>query len=374
MKKIVFLCASIISFAIPTLFAQSDLSESDQERLRKLTSTFSLFVDRGNRVIPQYIEYDYIHDDYKRQQDELDNNATMLDKALSNIDMHLQSYFSYGIHSNTFKMDNLFFTLGKTFYTDYVTISPFITMNGYFDTHDPDIDYDFIRGNIGLYDGGVQAVFLGHLLLSARGRAVFSVDTTTFMLMPSYVDTSNPTSYDAPHWYIPMTYNGPGIRVGVIGHHYELAYSQGDYRHSIPKALLFRLNLPNFQARILWQHENRMEPEGYHISMFESLVQASFAGVIPIEALNQQFFVNLLGEYTWKEGDAHYVRLEQGFEWKILNVVLREMFFIQDNSDKDLFLLEYTVYAKLVAGECDFNVGFQGSTDGRYHILGKIEF
>ncbi len=375
MKKIALLCVTITLFVVPSLFAQSELTADDQDKIKRLTDTLNIIIDRGNRTMPQYIEYDYIRDDYKRQQDELDDNATTLEKALANIDMHLQTYYSYGIHSNTFKMDDLFFTFGKTFYGDYVTISPFLTINGYFDTHVPDEEYDDImRGNIGLYDGGVQAVFLNHFLLSVRGRAVFDVDTTTFMLMPSYINSTNPTSYETPHWYLPQTLNGAGIRVGVIGHHYELAYSQGDFRHSIPKSVMFRLNLEHFQVRLLWQNENRMAPEDWHPDLFENLVQITGAGVIPFEALDQQFYVNLLGEYTWREGDAQYIRLEQGFEWNVFNVVLREMFYIAPDSNQELFLLEYSVYAKLVAGISEFSIGFQGSTDGRYYILGKIEF
>ncbi len=375
MKNIALACAIFMLCVVPSLFSQSPLTTNDQNKIIQLTDTLNIFFDRGNRLVPQYIGYDYIRDDYKRQKDELPEDATTLEKALANIDMHLEGYYSYGIHSNKFKMDDLFFTFVKTFFGNYVTLSPFITINGYFDTHIPYEDYDFIRGNIGLYDGGVQAVFLNHLLLSVRGRAVFDVDTTTFMLMPSYVDpTGNPTSYEAPHWYLPQTLNGAGIRVGVIGHHYELAYSQGDFKHSIPKALVFRFNLEHFQVRLLWQHENREDPTDWDPPLFENLLQATAAGVIPFELFKQQFYVNLLGEYTWREGDAQYIRLEQGLEWNVFNIVLRELFHIDDDTSTELFLLEYSVYAKLVAGVSEFSVGFQGSTDGRYYILGKIEF
>lgn len=360
---------------VPVLFSQSPYTVDDQKKLNAAVNAFSIFVDTGDRDTVQNIGYDYLRDDYKRPQDSpYDDELSPAMNIFNSIEMHMEAYFSYGIHNNTFKMDNVFFTLGETFHTKYFSISPFITVNGYFDTHDPDDDYPFIKGNIGLYDGGAQVVILNHFLLSVRGRATFDVDTTTYMLMPHYVDRKNPTAYDVPHWYIPTVLNGAGIRVGVIGNHYEIAYSQGDYRHSIPKAAMFRLNLPYFSARLLYQHENRMNPAAYHADLFESLVQSTFVGTIPIEGLGQQFWVNLVLEYTWIEGDAHYIRLEQGFEWKMLNIALREFFYIKKDSDQGLFLLEYTVYCKLQAGRANFSVGFQGSTDNRYYVLGKIEF
>ncbi len=374
MRNIVLLYSIFVLTITPSLFAQSPLTVNDQDKIIRLTDALNILIDRGNRTMPQYIEYDYIRDDYKRQQEELPEDASKLEKALANIDMHLDAYYSYGIHSNTFKMDDLFFTFGKTFFGDYVTLSPFLTVNGYFDTHNPYTNYEFIRGNIGLYDGGVQAVFLNHFLLSVRGRAVFDVDTTTFMLMPSYIDRTNPTSYETPHWYLPQTLNGAGIRVGFIGHHYELAYSQGDFQHSIPKSVVFRLNLEYFQVRLLWQHENREDPSDWDPPLFDNLVQATAAGVIPFELFEQQFFANVLGEYTWREDDAHYIRLEQGLEWNVFNIVLREMFHIDNDTSTKLFLFEYSLYAKLKAGISEFSVGFQGSTDGRYYILGKIGF
>ena len=358
-----------------SLFAQSPFTEKDQKKLGVAVDAFSIFIDNGDRDTVQSIPYDYMRDDYKRPKDSPYNEElSPFVNVLNSIEMHMEAYFSYGIHNNTFKMDNVFFTLGETFNSKYFSISPFITINGYFDTHNPDEEYNFTKGNIGLYDGGVQVVALNHLLVSLRGRATFDIDTTTYMLMPHYVDRTNPTSYDAPHWYMPTVLNGAGIRVGVIGNYYELAYSQGDYRHSIPKAVMFRLNLPYFSARLLYQHENRKDPANYNISLFESLVQSTFVGTIPIEGLGQQFWVNLIAEYTWKEGDAHYVRLEQGFEWNILNVALRELFYISKNSDEEMFLLEYTVYCKLQAGKADFSIGFQGATDNRYYILSKVEF
>lgn len=323
------------------------------------------------RLLPQYIPYDYIRDDYKRYKDNSQSNV-----ALQNLEFHLNSVFSYGIHNNTFHIPEFYFMLGKTFFVkDIAAITAFGTINGYLDTHKPEEDYGYIKGNINLYDGGVQAVFMKHILFSARGRATFDVSTDTFMLMPYYVDGKNPTSFDKPHWYVPTVLNGPGIRVGLIGNYYELAYSQGDFRHSVPKAVLLRLNLPYFSFRFLYQHENRKDPTVYDGGRpFESLVQPSLVMTLPFRYIT----LNLLAEYTWREGDAHYARLEQGIEWNVLSVALREMFYITKNSKKELFALEYTIYAKLQFPSMPygsaFSIGFQGSTDGRYYFLGKINF
>lgn len=288
----------------------------------------------------------------------------------------MDMYYSYGIHNNTFRMDNIFLNVAKTFDTKYFSITPFVIINGFFDTHDPNVDYTFIRANIGLYDGGVQFVALNNILISLRGKATYDVNTTTYMLMPHYVDRTSPTSYEAPHWYIPTTLNGPGLRVGFIGNYTELAYSQGDYRHSIPKAAMFRLNLPNMLLRLLYQHENREDPSIYEPEIFESLVQASLVYSKPFSLFSHggDLWLNLIAEYTWRENDAQYVRLEQALEWNIVNIALRELFYIAKDTNEELFLLEYSLFLKFKALTSEFSVGYQGSTDNRHFLLGKVSF
>lgn len=323
---------------------------------------------RGNRSLPQYIEPDYIRDDYKRFLPDLNTGEAISFFDRFPLEFHLSSVFSYGAHNNTFNLREFYFTLGQTYYNNYISFTPFATAFAYFDTHNPDIDYDYVKGNVGLYDGGFQAVIVDRVLLSARGRAVFDINTTTFMLMPHYYDAKNPAAFDSPEYYLTHVLNGAGIRVGFIGNYFELAYSQGDYRHSIPKAALLRVNLPYTELRLLYQHENRKDPEIYTDDIFESLAQISAVSKIPV--LNSMW-VNLLGEYTFKEGVAHYVRIEEGFEWNILNIALREMIYIKDNKAK--FYLEYALYAKPRVANASFSLGFQGSTDGRYYIMGNIK-
>lgn len=364
----------ILSFLfLLVLFACKVYSEEKYTNaiMPKLGNAFNMFIGReGNRSLPEYIKPDYIRDDYKRTLPDLKTETNLKFYEKYPIEFHMTTLFSYAILTNTFNIRDTYATIGETFHNDYIAFTGFITAYGYFDLHDPTKDYGYVRGNGGLYDGGVQAIFIERILVSARGRANFDINTQTFLLMPHYYDTDkNPANFDVPNYYIPQVLNGPGIRVGFIGNHYELAYSQGDYRHSIPKAMLFRFNIPNIEFRFLYEHENRMDPKNYHISLFDSLIQASTTLRFPFMA--ETIWLNAIFEYTWRERDAHYIRLEQGFEWYMLNIALREMVYIKDREAK--VYLEYSLYGKFTAGPASFSLGFQGSTDGRYYIAGNVK-
>ena len=368
-KKYNIVVLTVIIF-ISSAYLLNAQSKYTNAIMPPLPNAFDMFIGReGNNELPQYIKPDLFRDDYKRTlPNPNDENLSFFQKYP--IEFHLTTTFSYAAHTNTFNLRETFATIGQTFHNNYIQFTGFITAYGYFDTHNPTTDYGYIKGNAGLYDGGVQAIFVDRILVSARGRATFDINTTTFMLMPHYYDTtSNPANIDTPDYYIPQVLNGPGIRVGFIGNHYEIAYSQGDFRHSIPKAFLFRFNIPNIEFRFLYEHENRMKPEDYHITLFESLVQASATFRFPL--MNETIWLNAIAEYTWRENDAHYIRLEQGFEWYMLNIALREMVHIKDKQAKAY--LEYAIFGKFKAGPAEFNVGFQGSTDGRYYIAGNVK-
>ena len=189
-----------------------------------------------------------------------------------------------------------------------------------------------------------------------------------------------------------------GIRVGFIGKHYEIAYSQGDFMHGIPKAFLAKFNLPNMEFRFLYGHENRKAPASWNDTLSSSLVQVSSTFRYPF--LNNKLWVNAIAEYTWSEydvrevplgsvnntntgtiekdktipfpSDAHYVRLEQSIEYYMLNLALREVIKVSNGVTKAY--LEYAIYGKFNAGPADFTLGFQGSTDGRYYVSGGIKF
>ncbi|TXJ16433.1 hypothetical protein EPJ64_03350 [Brachyspira aalborgi] len=365
MKKFI-LTLLIISNIL--LIAQENYSNAI---MPKLPNAFDMFIGREeNNKLPQYIKNDLIRDDYKRKLPDLNNtNLSFFQKYP--LEFHLTSTFSYAAHTNTFNMRDTFVSLGQTFHNDYIAFTGFITAFGYFDTHEPATNYEYIKGNAGLYDGGAQVIFIDRILVSARGRATFDINTTTFMLMPHYYDTTlNPANIDTPNYYLPQVLNGPGIRVGFIGNHYEIAYSQGDFRHSIPKAFLFRFNIPNIELRLLYEHENRKAPKDYHITLFESLIQASATLRFPF--LSETIWLNAIAEYTWRENDAHYIRLEQGFEWYMLNIALREIVHIEKDKNAKAYL-EYAIFGKFAAGPAEFAIGFQGSTDGRYYIAGHVK-
>ncbi len=370
MKNIIYIVL-IASITVNIIYAQDNNTYSNAI-FPQLPDAYDFFIAReGNNKLPQYIKTDYIRDDYKRKLPDLNNETNLSFFEKYPVELHLTTRFSYSILVNTFNMRDTFLSVGQTFHNDYIAFTGFITAYGYFDTHDPDIDYPYIKGNAGIYDGGVQAIFLDRILVSARGRATYDINTTTFLLMPHYYDRNlNPAYIDTPDYYIPQTLNGPGIRVGFIGNHYEIAYSQGDYRHSIPKAFLFRFNIPNVEFRLLYEHENRKAPEIWNNDVSESLVQASSTFRLPL--LNETMWINAIAEYTWRERDANYIRLEQGFEWYMLNIALREMIHIKNNITKAY--LEYAIFSKFKVDSAEFNLGFQGATDGRYYILGSINY
>lgn len=365
---------------------------SFQDRLKK------------NDNLPQYIKPDYIRDDYKRVLPDLDNTSLSFFQKYP-VEVHLTSTFSYSINANTFNMRDLFFTIGQTYHNDWLQLTGFVTAFGYFDTHDPMSDYCYVKGNAGLYDGGFQAVLFDRILVSARGRAVYDLSTNTFMLMNHFYDTTLDLSENAPFytdiqgWQLPQNMNGPGIRVGFIGKHYEIAYSQGDFMHGIPKSLIAKFNLPNIDLRFLYGHENRNAPASWTNELSSHLVQVSSTFRYPF--LNNKLWINAIAEYTWRQNDvrevpldsvsndgkhtvdasgsltpfapdAHYVRLEQAIEYYMLNIALREI--VQVRGDKTVFNLEYAVYGKFQAASSEFTIGFQGSTDGRYYIAGGIKF
>ena len=171
-----------------------------------------------------------------------------------------------------------------------------------------------VKGNAGLYDGGFQAVLFDRILVSARGRAVYDLSTNTFMLMNHFYDTTLDLSENAPFytdiqgWQLPQNMNGPGIRVGFIGKHYEIAYSQGDFMHGIPKSLIAKFNLPNIDLRFLYGHENRNAPASWTNELSSHLVQVSSTFRYPF--LNNKLWINAIAEYTWRQNDVREVPLD----------------------------------------------------------------
>ena len=70
-------------------------------------------------------------------------------------------------------------------------------------------------------------------------------------------------------------------------------------------SFLFRFNIPNIEFRFLYEHENRIDPQYYHISLFESLVQASATLRFPL--MNETIWLNAIAEYTYRQNDVREV-------------------------------------------------------------------
>lgn len=351
-----------------SLYSQSPYTTKEQNLLRFAVGVWPYIGIEPVRPTVGYIPYDYIHDSYKREQRPIDTNMSRFVYELSTIEFHMTANLDVNINKGTFSMPDMYFMIGKTFYYhDYVSITPFITTAAKFSVFGTN---KRPTGSINLYDAGVETVVLTRILFSMRVKSVNDINGNTFMLMPSVVDSSSANFNDTPYWYIPRVENEMGFRAGLIGYYYEISYSQGFAKDSSPLGALIRINSDYVKGQILYQYNSKasLSPESYRDS--RHLIQASITGRVPF--LDKQIWLNLLGEYTWKANQAHYVRLELGFEWKMINVAVRELMYFADGykDNRNPFLFEYAVYLKFNP----FSFGFQGSTDGRYYVVGRVVF
>ncbi len=326
--------------------------------------------------------FDYIHESHKRESRIKTSFPSRILYELSTIEIHMNTLIGVNLKNGHFSMPNMYLSLGKSFHFDWIfSATPFVTMTSEFDV----FSKDYATGSIGLYDAGIETVTLTRILLSFRMKAVNDINGSTFMLMPSVIDSASKAF--APHWYLPRVNNEMGFRAGFIGYYYELSYSQGFSKDSKPLAVVFKINGDYLRAQALYQYnKNSLSPDDFktlynkYSNIYDDktshLVQLSCMGRLPL--LDRQLWVNMLGEYTWRNNDAHYIRLELGLEWKMLNIAVRPLFYIPVNEDKfnnfdkskNLFCFEYSAYVKFNP----FYFGFQGSTDGRYYIAMKAVF
>ncbi|MEI0526963.1 hypothetical protein R4K54_13700 [Brachyspira murdochii] len=381
MKNILkFIIFNLIIISYFEVYAQSPYTEKDQRLLKGIVTVWPYIGIEPVRPTESYMPIDYIHESYKRETALKTSFSSRLLYELSTIELHMDTIIGVSLKEGRFSMPNMYLSVGKTFNFDwYFSATPFAAMTAKFDV----FDKDNAAGSIGLYDAGIETVTLTRILLSFRMRAVNDINGSTFMLLPSVYDSESASSQ--PHWYLPRVNNEMGFRAGLIGYYYEISYSQGYSKDSNPLAVLLKVHGDYFKAQFLYQYnkKNSLSPERFETlynninnndDKTHHLVQLSAMGKLPL--LDRQLWINMLGEYTWRDNDAHYLRFEIGAEWKMLNLALRPMFYIPVNKDekfnskKDLFCLEYSAYIK-------FNpiyFGFQGSTDGRYYIAMKAVF
>ena len=364
------------------IYGQSPYTDKDQKVLKGAIDAWPIIGIEYERATESYMPFDYIHESHKRENRVKTSFPSRVLYELSTIEIHMNALIGVSLTDGHFSMPNMYLSLGKSFHFDWMfSATPFVTMTSKFDV----FSKDYATGSIGLYDAGIETVTLTRILLSFRMKAVNDINGSTFMLLPSVIDSESASF--APHWYLPRVNNEMGFRAGFIGSYYELSYSQGYSKDSNPLAAVLKINGDYFRAQFLYQYndKNSLSPDNFQ-SIYNNinnkkdyythhLVQLSGMGRIPF--LDKQLWLNLLGEYTWRDNDAHYVRLELGLEWKMLNIAVRPLFYIPVKNDdnrfdasKDLFCFEYSAFVKFNP----ISVGFQGSTDGRYYIAMKAVF
>ena len=352
------------------VYAQSPYTEKDQKFFKAMANLFSLV--EIERQTESFIDYDYIHESYKRANPRKDSFPSRALYELSTIEFHMNTLIGASLEKKRFTMPDMYLSLGKSFHYDWIfSATPFATLSGKFDV----FDKNKATGKIELYDAGIETITLTRILLSFRMKAANDINGSTFMLLPSVVDSATENFEDIPHWYLPRVNNEMGLRAGFIGHYFELSYSQGFSRDSSPLAILFKINGDFFKIQFLYQHEkNNLSPHNYGYNNTRNIIQLSAMGKLPL--LDKTIWINMLGEYTWRQNDAHYLRFELGLEWKIFNLALRPLFYIDNktskniNEKRDLFCFEYCAYLKFYS----IYFGFQGATDGRYYIALKALF
>ncbi len=382
MNKILKLIALNLIIICSIVYGQSPYTEKEQKLLKGIVNVWPYIGIEPVRPTKSYMPFDYIHESHKRESALKTSFSSRLLYELSTIEIHMNTIIGVNLKSGHFSMPNMYLSIGKSFHFDWIfSATPFVTMTSKFDV----FNKNDARGDIGLYDAGIEAVALTRILLSFRMKAVNDINGSTFMLLPSVIDSESEDF--APHWYLPRINNEMGFRAGFIGYYYELSYSQGYSKDSNPLAAAFKINGDYFKAQFLYQYNNKnsLSPdkfknfyEGNLNNKTHHLVQLSAMGRVPL--LNNQIWINMLGEYTWRDNDAHYLKFELGFEWKMINIAVRPLFYIPVNYDddnknkfdmsKDLFCFEYSLYLKFDP----IYFGFQGSTDGRYYIAMKAVF
>lgn len=384
MKKLIFILLAILNCL--ALNAQSPYSEKEQKLLKGIVNVWPYIGLEPIRPTTSYIPYDYIHESYKRDNPDPRIFSSRLLYELSTIELHMNTVIGVNLKNGSFSMPNMYLSVGKSFHYDWIfSATPFVTLSSKLNVFSENGKVN-ANGNIEVYDAGIETVTLTRLLLSFRMKGVNDINESTFMLLPSVVDSSAESFEDVPHWYLPRINNAMGFRTGFIGHYYELSYSQGFTENSSPLAAVFKINGDYFKVQFLYQYNKKssLSPEAfdknninYNNDYTHHIIQLYAMGRVPF--LDNQLWLNMLGEYTWRDNDAHYLRFELGLEWKMLNIAIRPLFYIPVEHDNyknrfdksnDLFCLEYSAYVKFDP----IYFGFQGSTDGRYYIAMKALF
>jgi hypothetical protein len=176
---------------------------------------------------------DWIHDDYKDTKGH---------------SIHSRGFLNYGAQTNTFHLTQ--FHLRYNYQLENVQF--FGTLRGYHDTHDPAIAYQFILNNLSLFDYGTTIRLFKYGFVSLRGAAPYREGLQTYQIILPYYFADNAAEFDPAASFLTISPSGPGIRIGYADDKFEIGYSQGDYRHVIPSAIMTKYMGEDWYARLLF--------------------------------------------------------------------------------------------------------------------------
>jgi len=302
---------------------------------------FLAFALLSSTAVAGYV--DYIFDDYHEKNE---------------FSLHSEGLLSYGTQTNTAHVRK-FFVRGNY---QKSNLQLFLTVNAYRDTHDPDTDYTFVQNNIGVSDYGFTYQFDNGIFFSGRGAATYRQNEDTFLLFSPQEYYKNPGELDSNPSYFQVHRNGPGIRVGYRKEKYEVAYSQGDFRHSIPTAFLGKLNLGEDYLRLIVfsEYEN---PVIFQRDTLRRQVQLSYVGMRSI-GLGLDF--GYLAEVTYHQSGKWWTRLEEAVRWEGFTLALRQLW-----APNESLLHEIGLKKNL---EDVLSVGIHYASNNRFYLAGQIDF
>jgi len=232
--------------------------------------------------------------------------------------IHSTGLLSYGSHSNTFHLRNFHLRYNL----ELESTQFFLTLQGSKDTHDPEVNYPFHLPNISLYDFGVAIRLWNRLVISPRAAATFRQDLTTFLLLAPYYSPGNDGEFDFPASYQPLWGTGPGIRLLYEGEGFALGFSQGDFRHVIPTALLWKLYGEGWYLR--WAiYSEYGDPLVFRRELHRYTGQLSYQQRFE---LGNGWGLSLLPEITYVQLGTWWIRLEEaiqisGFTWGLREII-----------------------------------------------------
>ncbi|MCB0416676.1 MAG: hypothetical protein H6617_03760 [Bdellovibrionaceae bacterium] len=270
--------------------------------------------------------------------------------------LHSFGLMAFGAHNNTFHLRQFFARYNQQF----EGIQFFLTLNGQKDTHDPATTYNYLLGNINLYDYGVDVDVYKGFFISPRGAATYRVNFHTYLLVPPQYYATNNAEFDAPSQFLPVFLTGPGIRLGYRNENFEIGYSQGDNRHSIPIAVMAKYQTEDLYLRGVAQFTNE-DPTIYNSALWKAHVQLSLG--VQYDWLGLKFAE--IVEVSRIKNDW-WVRLEQAVFYKEWSLAIREI--VRTNQR---LLFEGSIQRHFLGAA---SLGAYAATDGRAYLATQVNF